>query len=87
MRLSTSTIAAGLFGMALGAEFVPVPLTAPLNWLAGDYLFPGEIIAGYNDGPVAISNYTAETWGEYVLAECKTFTACTSAIIYQGMHK
>jgi hypothetical protein len=84
MKLTSSTVAACLVGLAFGAEFVSVDLEAPLNWVAGTYLFPVEIIAGYN-GIVEGSNYTAETWGAYVLSECETYTACTSAISYQGM--
>lgn len=65
------------------SEFVNVNLTSPLNWVAGTYLFPAEIIAGYN-AAVDDSDYNATSWAEYILAQCQTYTACTSSLSLQG---
>ncbi|KAF2441584.1 hypothetical protein P171DRAFT_74145 [Karstenula rhodostoma CBS 690.94] len=66
---------------SLAASFAPVNLTAPLNWIADSYLFPGNVIAGYNANLTA---YDATSWGAHVLAACAGFTACTSALAYQA---
>lgn len=63
------------------ATLTPVNLTAPLSWTAGDYLFPSQIIAGYN---APLSQYNAKTWGDHVLSACKGFSACTSVNVFQG---
>jgi len=81
MKITTWTVAACLAGTALSAEFVPVTLEEPLNWLAGSYLFPSQIIAGYN---APVDNYTAENWTAHILSQCKGYTACTSANTFQG---
>lgn len=81
MRFYSSFVMAGLSSLASAATFVEVNLTAPLNWLAGDYLFPVEIIAGYN---APVDDYNISDWAPYILASCKSYTACTSAIAYQG---
>lgn len=62
--------------------FVRLNLTEPMNWVAGNSLFPGRVIAGYNAG---LDQYTsAEAWASYVLEKCKGFEACTSAYSVQG---
>lgn len=67
--------------LAAAATFAPVALEPPLNWVSGSYLFPGEIIAGYNDD---VDSWTQADWDAHVLAECQTFAACTSSITFQG---
>lgn len=69
--------------LAAAANFTTVDLTPPLNWVVGSYLWPAEIIAGYND-IVAGTNWTDETWDAYILAECESYSACTSSITWQG---
>ncbi|OAG07338.1 uncharacterized protein CC84DRAFT_1163546 [Paraphaeosphaeria sporulosa] len=69
---------------SLAASFAPVALTPPLNWVADSYLFPANIIAGYNAN---LTEYNATTWGAHVLAACASFTACTSALAFQGNNK
>ncbi|PVH93594.1 hypothetical protein DM02DRAFT_603748 [Periconia macrospinosa] len=66
---------------SLAASFKPVKLTEPLNWTSGSYLFPGNIIAGYNAN---LTEYNAASWGAHVLAACESFTACTSALAFQA---
>lgn len=66
------------------AAFIEVPLEEPLNWVVGPYLFPAEIIAGYND-PVGSSNWTESSWDAYILSACESYAACTSSITWQGM--
>lgn len=68
--------------VTVAATFTQVALTPPLNWVSGSYLFPTEIIAGYN-APVA--DYNATAWDAYILASCESYSACTSAIAFQGM--
>lgn len=68
---------------AAAATFTQVALTPPLNWVSGPYLFPTEVIAGYH-APVA--DYNATAWDAYVLASCESYSACTSAIAFQGMY-
>lgn len=86
MKASTSAIVASIVTcVASAANFTPVALTPPLNWIVGTYLFPTEIIAGYNDAVVG-TNWTQETWDANILAACKTYTACTSSISWQGTH-
>ena len=62
-------------------RFERVPLTEPLNWIAGRSLFPGRVIAGYH---AEVSDYDATSWAEKVLGDCKNYTACTSSLSYQG---
>lgn len=84
MKAFTSVIAASAAAsLAAAANFTEVALDAPLNWVVGTYLWPAEIIAGYND-VVDGSNWTESTWDAYVLAACETYTACTSSITWQG---
>lgn len=80
--LSTA-LASVAASLAAAANFTTVDLTPPLNWVAGSYLFPVEIIAGYND-LVAGTNWTDDTWDAYILAECESYDACTSSITWQG---
>lgn len=84
MKARTSAIVVSLAAsLATAANFTTVDLDPPLNWVVGPYLWPAEIIAGYNV-EVASSDYTDETWDAYVLAACETYTACTSSITWQG---
>jgi hypothetical protein len=66
---------------AAALNFTQVALTPPLNWIAGDYLFPSQIIAGYN---ADVAEYTAEEWSAHMLDACKNFRACTSFDGFQG---
>lgn len=68
---------------ASAANFTSVYLDPPLNWVVGPYLWPAEIIAGYN-AEVNSTDWTDATWDSYILAECETYTACTSSITWQG---
>ncbi|KUI61184.1 hypothetical protein VP1G_08359 [Cytospora mali] len=63
------------------ATFTQVALTPPLNWIAGSYLFPTEVIAGYH---ASVADYNATAWDAYILSACESYSACTSAIAYQG---
>lgn len=84
MKALTSVIvASAAASLVAAAEFTEVALEAPLNWVVGSYLWPAEIIAGYND-LVDGSNWTDSTWDAHILAECETYTACTSSITWQG---
>lgn len=67
---------------AAAATFTQVALTPPLNWVSGSYLFPTEIIAGYN---APVDDYNATAWDSYILSACESYSACTSAIAFQGM--
>lgn len=67
---------------AAALNFTQVALTPPLNWIAGNSLFPSQIIAGYN---AESAEYTAEEWSAYILDACKSYAACTSADGFQGM--
>ncbi|ROW15870.1 hypothetical protein VPNG_02639 [Cytospora leucostoma] len=66
---------------ATATTFTEVSLTPPLNWIAGSYLFPTEIIAGYN---APVDDYNQTAWDAHILASCESYTACTSAVAYQG---
>lgn len=66
---------------AAALNFTQVALTPPLNWIAGNSLFPSQIIAGYN---AEVSEYTAEEWSAHILEACQGFSACTSADGFQG---
>lgn len=88
MRLTNLMVAATSLllhsTITTAASFKPVELDEPLNWTADDYLFPGNVIAGYNAN---LTEYNATTWGTHVLAACMSFTACTSALAFEGMMK
>ncbi|KAJ4417035.1 hypothetical protein N0V82_006389 [Gnomoniopsis sp. IMI 355080] len=71
--------------LATAANFTSVYLEPPLNWVVGSYLWPAELIAGYN-AEVATTDYTDETWDAYILAACESYTACTSSISWQGVN-
>jgi hypothetical protein len=66
---------------SFAAVLKPVNLTQPLNWVAGSYLFPGNLIAGYN---ADLTEYNATSWDAHILAACASFPACTSASAFQG---
>lgn len=68
-------------GFVQAAEYVPVPLEAPLNWYAGRRLFPAKVMAGYN---AAYEDYSKYTWAEHVLAQCKNFSTCGSCLSFSG---
>jgi hypothetical protein len=82
MRLINTEGLNPMAAVTVAATFTQVALTPPLNWVSGTYLFPTEIIAGYN-APVA--DYNATAWDAYILASCESYSACTSAIAFQGM--
>lgn len=87
MKASTSAIVVALAATAANAaNFTAVSLTAPLNWVVGPYLWPANIIAGYND-IVDGTDWTEETWDANILAACETYTDCTSSITWQGTHR
>lgn len=87
MKAPNSAIVVALAAsVANAANFTSVYLTPPLNWIVGPYLWPAEIIAGYND-IVNGTDWTQETWDAHILAACETYTACTSSITWQGMHR
>jgi hypothetical protein len=67
---------------AAALNFTQVALTPPLNWIAGNSLFPSQIIAGYN---AELAEYTAEEWSAHMLDACEGFEACTSVDGFQGM--
>lgn len=84
MKAFTSVALASMAAsVATAANFTTVDLTAPLNWVVGPYLWPTEIIAGYN-ALVEGSDWNETSWDAYILAECETYTACTSSITWQG---
>ncbi|CAN8096116.1 unnamed protein product [Discula destructiva] len=85
MKGFTSAIIASMAASASAANFTSVYLTPPLNWVVGPYLWPAEIIAGYNE-LVDGTDWTAETWDAHILAECESYTACTSSISWQGIN-
>lgn len=82
MKPSSALFAYAAASFAAAANFTQVALEEPLNWVVGSYLWPAEIIAGYN---ALVNDYTSDTWDAYVLAECESYTACTSSITWQGM--
>ncbi|KAI1075667.1 hypothetical protein F5B20DRAFT_594806 [Whalleya microplaca] len=65
----------------LKASFEKVDLKPPLDWTAGESLFPFKVIAGYNAN---LSEYDHQTWADYVLGECKKYDSCTSCISNQA---
>lgn len=88
MRLTKALVAGGAsfraisFGRdATGADFKQLGLEKPLNWVAGPRLFPGNVIAGFN---AELPQYNAQGWADYVLDQCKQYSACTSTISFQG---
>ncbi|KAL1852434.1 hypothetical protein Daus18300_012193 [Diaporthe australafricana] len=66
---------------AAAINFTQVALTPPLNWVAGSFLFPSQIIAGYHGN---LSEYEAADWYAYILDACESYSACTSAEAFQG---
>lgn len=64
------------------ATFALVPLEDPQNWVAGNSLFPSNIIAGYHADYDA---YDSESWSNYVLEKCEAFAQCTSSETFSGM--
>ncbi|CAG9985042.1 unnamed protein product [Clonostachys byssicola] len=64
------------------ATFELVPLEDPQNWVAGNSLFPSNIIAGYHADYDA---YDSQSWSSYVLEKCKAFAQCTSSETFSGM--
>ncbi|KAK2616547.1 hypothetical protein QQS21_000590 [Conoideocrella luteorostrata] len=66
-----------------GAPFERLSLPDPQNWLAGDRLFPSNVIASFNG---EYDKYNKESWAEYVLAQCKGFEACTSSLSYSAIN-
>lgn len=86
MKSSTPALIVSLAARtAQAANFTTVDLTPPLNWVVGTYLFPAEIIAGYN-AAVDSTDWTEETWDAHILAACESYTACTSSITWQGTY-
>lgn len=86
MKCSTSAIIASMAASVVSAaNFTNVYLTPPLNFIVGSYLWPAEIIAGYN-AAVDGTDWTEETWDAKILAACESYTACTSSISWQGTH-
>jgi len=81
MKLSASVTVAALVAIVQAAEFAEVVLTPPLNWLAGGFLFPSQVIASYNS---QVDKYSASAWEKHVLDACKSYAACTSATAFQG---
>ncbi|POS74235.1 hypothetical protein DHEL01_v207367 [Diaporthe helianthi] len=77
VQLSADVVAA----TAAALNLTQVVLTPPLNWIAGNSLFPSQVIAGYH---ADVSEYTVEEWSAYMLDACKSFTACTSVDGFQG---
>lgn len=69
---------------AAALNFTQVALTPPLNWVAGSFLFPSQIIAGYHGN---FTEYEAADWYAYILTACESYSACTSAEAFQGMVK
>ncbi|CAH0047307.1 unnamed protein product [Clonostachys solani] len=65
------------------ATFALVPLEDPQNWIAGDSLFPSNIIAGYHADYDA---YNSESWSNYVLDKCKAYAQCTSSETFSGIN-
>ncbi|KAK7754888.1 hypothetical protein SLS62_003202 [Diatrype stigma] len=91
MKLTKALVAGGAsfraisFGRdqdtATGPDFKKLELDTPLNWVAGASLFPGNVIAGFNS---ELSQYDAQGWADYVLDQCKQYSACTSTVSYQA---
>ncbi|KAK2603271.1 hypothetical protein N8I77_009742 [Diaporthe amygdali] len=77
VQLNAEIVAAA----AAAVNFTQVALTPPLNWVAGDFLFPSQIIAGYH---ASLTEYDAAGWYAYVLDACQSYSACTSASAFQG---
>ncbi|CAG9936394.1 unnamed protein product [Clonostachys rosea f. rosea IK726] len=65
------------------ATFALVPLEDPQNWVAGNSLFPSNIIAGYHADYDA---YDSESWSNYVLEKCEAFAQCTSSETFSGIN-
>ncbi|KJX97050.1 hypothetical protein TI39_contig572g00008 [Zymoseptoria brevis] len=53
------------------------------DWVAGDRLFPANVIEGYHDD---YNNQTAESWSIHVLERCRAFEAGTSTITYSAIN-
>lgn len=84
MKLLVPTmIASTAVSFATAANFTSVYLDPPLNWVVGTYLFPTEVIAGYN-AAVDGTDWNDTAWDAHILAECESFSACTSSITWQG---
>lgn len=64
-------------------DFKKLELEKPLNWIAGSRLFPANVIAGFNS---ELSQYDAQGWADYILGQCKQFSACTSTTSFQGAY-
>ncbi|PSR81734.1 hypothetical protein BD289DRAFT_372251 [Coniella lustricola] len=81
--VDAAILASTAASLASAATFAPVALDPPLNWVVGSYLWPAEIIAGYN-AEVNSTDWNETAWDSYILAQCETYTACTSSITWQG---
>ena len=51
------------------------------DYIAGDGLFPGRVIAGYH---APYYEYDADSWAKYVLKRTEAFEAGTSCVSYTG---
>lgn len=74
---------------ATAADFDELTKEADTDWSAGRYLFPSNVIAGFNADLKATTGsvvYTRETWGKYILDECLKYDECTSTISFQGTY-
>lgn len=71
----------GAAATANAAGYQRLNLPDPQNWIAASSLFPGDVIAGYN---ADYNKYDKESWANYILDQCKGFSACTSTISYSG---
>lgn len=65
-------------------DYKKLELEKPLNWIASSRLFPANVIAGFNS---ELSQYDAEGWADYILGQCKQFSACTSTSSFQGTYR
>ncbi|KAM3464867.1 hypothetical protein MY5147_009421 [Beauveria neobassiana] len=63
--------------------FQRLPLPDPQDWVAGERLFPSNVIAGYN---AKYNEYNKETWAAYVLKHGEGFEACGSTIAYSAIN-
>ncbi|KAI9151733.1 Phosphotransferase [Paramyrothecium foliicola] len=61
----------------------PIQLDYPLNWQAGPRLFPGNVIAGYNDD---YDNWDAESWAGHIVGECDQFERATSTHSFSAIN-
>ncbi|RDA87762.1 hypothetical protein CP532_2476 [Ophiocordyceps camponoti-leonardi (nom. inval.)] len=85
MKITSLLSAAALTSLASAIGYERIERQGKDNLIAGKRLFPGNVIAGYN---ADYGNYTAESWAQHVLDECKNKFAksCDSTITFSAIN-